>query len=126
MSSWHRFSVGSLLLTSLSLTGCYTQLAGRGDGWGYTGERHEEVVRQERVVTDTVVVEHHPAVAAAEVKNDTVYVDDDRTRSDYTYPHETIVNNYYYNDPIPADYYWYPRYHRQAEIAIYFGSPRPH
>jgi len=100
-----RFALLATLLAGTPLlTGCYTRVASDdGDYWGYTGRprRHQRVITQQQVVSDTIF-------SKDSTQPDTVVIDDSRCRNDLGYTSggsgETIVNNYYYDDP------WYTAY----------------
>ena len=99
--------------TSLSIGGCYTQLASnRGDYYGYTGRMHRHRVQPAQ--SDTLIVQEHPSSTVSAqreavqydttYKGDTVFIDE-RPRADYSYPNGGEVVENYYGDAYPYDYY---------------------
>ena len=117
------------LAVSVTLTGCYTQLASnKGDNYGYTGRVH----RAQPVRTDTINVQQHTSIAQSEpqmvydtiMKGDTMFIEEhERPAATEQYTSgETVVNNYYdgYGNS-PYDYGWFPR--PRSAFSITIGYP---
>jgi hypothetical protein len=137
----HNFSALLLLASTFALTGCYTQLKGTGDRYGYTGRYHEprlvhtDTVRQAPPVQQAAPQQEAPkTIAKSEVTYDTVMKGDtmfinERTRADYTQTQtqpvntaETIINNYY-GGYEPYDDYWWHAGRPRVVVAVTFGYP---
>lgn len=137
-------SLSALLLlgTTAVLSSCYTQLAGSGDRYGYTGHYREPVVVHSDTIRKPVQqaaaqeapkpvakVETKPQVTYDTVmKGDTMFIEE-RTREAYTSNEtqpvnsaETIINNYY-GGYEPYDDYWWHVHRPRVIIALTFGYP---
>ena len=113
-------------LSFMVVEGCYTQLASnKGDYYGYTGRvRHRRTVQSDTIVNPPAsIAQAQPAAVryATTYKGDTVFIDEDRSRTDYAYPGGTTIINNYNDGYLPYDSYSYPR--PSYGLSIGFGWP---
>lgn len=106
-----------LLLSSLLLGGCYTQVKSTGDYWGYSGHRH---ARRVLVESDTEYTQPQQPP-----QTETVDTSVPPPESAESGTGTTVINNYYEDIPWSHPYYYYWGYSAPPVVgfSVTFGDP---